>query len=175
MKTYLQKGLMVLCLSALVVSSAQADKCLRCPVHSSQEGYLFVQSAQHATVSSTGDDTYEVKLDNVTPYVTYFSDRPKRYASSMPMNEFLALWHDPGSDGFKGDPPNVDLHGIKDKEGKDLNLVLVLTDPIYNNDTRTLRYTAHQLSDSKANVVAKADLDDVVLFIDNVCLTCWGG
>lgn len=68
---------------------------------------LYVVDAGSGTLQQTrGKDGYRLTLDNVSPQVVAFSDRPERLTLNLPTEQFFAdVW--PGS--FNGDPPNAAL------------------------------------------------------------------
>ena len=144
---------------------------------SKNKGYLFVQAAQRATIKlDANTNNYKLELKSVMPYVTYFSERPKRYSSTMPLDQFLALWQDRAGNGFKNNPPNVDLHGMSVKiftPDQPFNLTVELSNPTYDPRFQTLSYQAKPLS-NKIPLPESVILSDVILFIDQVCLSCWG-
>ncbi len=140
------------------------------------QDFLFVQSAQKAIIKRNEDKTYTLTLKQVAPYITYFSNRPERIVKSMPLTDFLELWQARGEQGFKGNPPNVAVNGVQIKvfsPNEQLSFVVELSDPHYNQRTKTLTYTAKLLPHSPNPLPTDELLHDITLFIDDVCLTCW--
>lgn len=140
--------------------------------------YLFVQIAKKAKIeiNKTQKNTYTVTLKHVSPYVTYFSERPKRTANTMPMEQFLKLWTSKNSDSFAANAPNADFNAVQMgllSPDKPLNVVLELSQPVYDKKAETLTYTAKPLEGNTALLPDSATLDHVVLFIDDACLSCW--
>ena len=173
-KTFLSTFILL----SMMISTAKADTSLQTPTKASERGYLFVQSARKATIQENHDKTYTVTLRDVMPYVTYFSDRPERYANSMPLSDFLMLWHDKGAAGFQVDSPNVDLYGIQMKiltSDRPVNFILELSNPDYDEETHVLKYKAAPMKNNKHPLPQLTSFQYVTLFIDNVCLVCWNG
>lgn len=122
-------------------------------------------------------DNYVVKLRNVTPYITYFSDRPNRVIGQIQTVDFLNIWKQ-GSDSFSKDAPNAVLSGVNKTwtKNRNVNLVVELTQPEYNAADQTLSYHAHVLKDANTPAVNFSKLHYTTLFIDGfVCLSCIGG
>ena len=138
------------------------------------QNYLMVQSAQTADIKQNqNSNTYTVTLENVSPYVSYFSERPDRKAGTMHIDEFLKLWTHQGKDSFSANPPNADLHATQIMSSSEaINFPIELTNPVYNHESKTLSYTATPLKGSKL-IPDLAKVQHVLLFIDQVCLSCW--
>ncbi len=71
---------------------------------------LFVHNA--SSVSMTGDT---IKMEGVSPTVTFFCDRPVRYAGVLSIQGFLDMVSE-GDDSFASDPPNAVLSIVADGE-----------------------------------------------------------
>lgn len=142
--------------------------------------YLFVQSAQEAKIErdEKSPHLYRVTLKNVSPYVTYFSDRPARKTNTMGIEKFVRFWGKKLSNGFSQNPPNADLVAIPEsKKGilKDnaVNFVVQLTNPSYDKKSKTLTYMAKPLQGSM-QPNGTTTFHHIFLFVDDVCLSCWG-
>lgn len=146
--------------------------------------YCFIQSAEELTITvdkSTGKKgVFKLTLTQVHPYLTYFSDRPDRVIGKMSTKEFLKLWTRTGPNNFQNDPPNASVTGLKDgflSADKSLNFVFKLSNPQYDPQTHILTYTATPLNDQHKSALlpqSVVTLQHVTLFIDDVCLSCWG-
>ena len=55
-----------------------------------------------------GNNEYSLRLDDPSPQVVYFTDRPRRMTGAIPLAEFLDEWSQ-RSGGFGSDPPNAAL------------------------------------------------------------------
>ncbi len=88
---------------------------------------LFVQSASSMVYKEGKPAT--LTLENVSPTVIFFSDRPQRVAGHVAMPGFLDAWNE-GSDSFLDDPPNANLSLLDD--GKVTNVVIELLNPQYD-------------------------------------------
>lgn len=137
--------------------------------------YLMIQHGNKATIAhNPGSKTFTITLRDASPYVAYFSDRPTRKAGTIPLQEFLQLWTRKGTRSFQNDPPNANFNamemGTSHSEGIK-NFSIELTNPQYDSQTNTLRYTATPLPGTE---IPKASvLHYITLFIDDVCLKCW--
>lgn len=137
--------------------------------------YLMIQHGSKATIEHMpGDKTFTITLQDVSPYVAYFSDRPERKAGTVPLQEFLKLWERQGAQSFQNDPPNANFNameiGTSNSDGIK-NFLIELTNPQYDSQANTLRYTAIPLPGTE--IPKPNTLNYVTLFIDDVCLSCW--
>ena len=85
-------------------------------------------------------------LENVSPAVTMFTDRPARMAEAIPATRFLTYWDQGGANSFQSDPPNAGLTTIVN--GKLQTVTVKLTDP--HPDGMTLTYQV-QVIDGQLN------------------------
>jgi hypothetical protein len=100
--------------------------------------FTFVQEAANGTFVKNEDGNYTLTLYNVVPYTTYFSDPPEQIAGFSPMESFLY--------GFNWNYPNAALSLVDAEEDND-TVILAITSPRYDNQTKTLTYTAKILED----------------------------
>ncbi|MCU0788214.1 MAG: glycine zipper family protein [Verrucomicrobia bacterium] len=98
---------------------------------------LFVQSARGLAYNQTKGT---LTLENVSPVVTFFSDRPHRIAGHVLLEGFLQAWAE-GSDSFQKDPPNVEV-SILEPDGI-RSAVVELSDP--KADANQLTYNVKVL------------------------------
>jgi hypothetical protein len=159
-------------------NSSTKSETIQAADHNVVPTYLFVQAASKAKIeiNKKVPNTYKVTLEGVSPDVTYFSERPNRVASTMPIERFLKIWNQTGNNSFREDAPNADFNGIQAgffSSAKPFNAVLELSQPTYDSKTKTLTYTAKALEGSASQVPDSATLKNVVLFIDDACFSCW--
>ncbi len=91
---------------------------------------LFVQTARSVSMDST-----TLTLDGTSPLVTFFCDRPVRYAGHMSVDEYLQSW-DAGKDSFKSDPPNAMISVLDGDDAHDV-VVELKEKPAVNGDRFT--------------------------------------
>ena len=91
---------------------------------------LFVQSAK-----SVAMDDKTLTLKGISPLVTFFCDRPTRYAGHVTLAEFLQSW-DHGKDSFTAEPPNAVL-SVLDGDTADDVVVELLDKPRVDGDELT--------------------------------------
>jgi hypothetical protein len=120
---------------------------------------LFVQTANSG--SFDGDI---ITLDDIAARTIYFSDRPHRIVGHFTTLSFTDNW-DEGDDSFAVDPPNAALV-LLDGESESI-VVVELTNPVYDVDANTLRYTIQILDES----IIPESFDHVVLYIDSPDMT----
>lgn len=131
---------------------------------------VFIQIANSGTLIPTGTDptAYKLVLNQVSPFTTYFTDRPNRISGLLPTNQFVDLWH---TQDIVSTPPNVALETRDSKNGQRINKVLVLSNPIYDSKNQQIYYNAKVL-DKNINRMNSMMLGYTVLFIDDFN---WGG
>jgi len=108
------------------------------------ELYLFVQTATSGTLTPLNPAVglYRLTLQNVSPKVVFFSDRPNRDSGSMPVQSYLDEIFSPTEAN-----PNGALV-IELTDGADqLTIALELSEPDYNASASTLSYLVKQLDD----------------------------
>jgi hypothetical protein len=161
------------------------------------KSFMFVQSATSGTFLPDGNGSYALTLNGVAPQTIYFSDRPVRDAGQIEMGQFLA------SGCFNSsNPPNVAIDVLGADQANDV-VIVELTQPAYDAESATLRYTARILKDENvtfASLNTRRDASipesfgSAALFIDDcsdvtiacgdkeghkagevTCCTCWGG
>lgn len=140
--------------------------------------YLFTQSAREASIekSQTQNNFYTLTLKQVNDHVTYFSERPARKTGVMSIEKFLRLWEQKGTQSFRKDPPNAELHLTyigPDKVEKTQEFAVELTDPNYNKMAGSLSYQIKLLTGNTISFPQQGHYKNVTLFIDDACLTCW--
>jgi hypothetical protein len=137
-----------------------------------QEKSLFVQSVASAKIERDKSGIYSLTLLNISPFVTQFSERPHRKTALISIERLVNLWLNMEKDGFGVNPPNADIAcEVKGLEGPQ-NYAVVLTEPVYSVEKKTLVYQIKPLEGSPA-FPDSAELSHVSLFIDDVCLDCW--
>ena len=138
---------------------------------------LFVQTAHAGKITQASKNNYRVVLKDVSPYVTYFSDRPNRITGVMPLQKFLKVW-DKGSDSLSIDHPNVGIQAILDatepqQNNQMITSILTLSNPRYDAENKTLTYDAKTLNKNES--IPNQQLKYVALFIDNLPINFGGG
>ena len=101
--------------------------------------YLFIQeAAQGELIKNPKSDGYQLVLTNVPNFVSYFSDRPKRNAGTVPLAKFLKLWGEnkDSSNSFSQDPPNVAIT-LQPGTKREQNIFAVLSNPSYKEGKLT--------------------------------------
>ncbi len=138
--------------------------------------YLLVQHGTKATINiKAGEKTFTITLFDVSPHVDYFSDRPNRKAGSLPIQDFLKLWEPKGAKSFHNNPPNAYFNAMEmgtATANNIKNMAIELSNPQYDSQTNTLRYTATPLAGTNMPN-ASSTFKYITLFIDDVCLSCW--
>ena len=123
---------------------------------------LYVQNADGGTLTET-----TLTLTGVSLQTGWFTDRPYRDAGRMTTAAFVALFSEERANSFAENPPNADF--TCESGGEVVDKVLTLTEPVLEEATDTLTYTAVLVSsggddDSVAEVTCDADAH---LFIDS--------
>lgn len=146
---------------------------------------LFIQTAQTGTITKMANypNTYKLQLQNVLPFVTYFSDRPNRITGLMAIGDFIKHWQK-SSSSFTKDHPNAGIESViidaTDKKKQTLSFVVELSKPIYSRKQKTITYTATPLN-KKMRIMHPTKLGYTSLFIDDItgmlrmCTDCGDG
>lgn len=135
------------------------------PLHAkpkSTDSLLFVQGAKYATLTPKNNKlgTYELKLTQVEPFVSYFTDAPQRATGQMLANEFYRNWK-------KAEvKPNVAMQSIDTATKMQINRIFTLTTPVYDAKTHTVTYQATLLGE-QGLPKATLQLGYTELFIDD--------
>ena len=133
-------------------------------------GDLFTQNTHTGTLEPIAgrDDVFTLTLDQPSPDVTVFTDRPVRSAATEPLADFVDQWD---ARGFGEDPPNAAL--VLDQEPDDADTaVFKLADPSYDKTSGTVSYTATHVRGGTSSLPSDEDIDpppsfeDAHLFID---------
>jgi hypothetical protein len=103
--------------------------------------FVFIQEGESGTLVSDGSGNYTLTMFDVVPYTIFLSDRPAREVGLTPIDKFLS-----GFNFGLNNPPNAAIILSEENETSDTALV-ELTNPQYNNTTRTLTYTATLLKE----------------------------
>jgi hypothetical protein len=113
------------------------------PAPAGKTQFLFVQSFQQGSIEpkAGADGTYTLTLAHGLGQTLYFSNRPERIARAAPTPAFLAGL------GFPPDnPPNAALV-VEAGPGDEAIAVVDLTNPQYDEGTKTATYDAKVLAD----------------------------
>ncbi len=172
-------GLYIILFIFTLFSSPIANSSVVIKKSASKGNYLFVQSAKKVIIKAnkSNEKTYTITLEQTDPLITYFSDRPIRNAGVMPLVEFMELWYHQNVNSFEKNPPNAVLHVKKTRvfsEDHVYDFALELTAPKYDKKLKTLTFTAKVLPGNVDKIPDSAVFDHVTLFIDSVCISCWG-
>ena len=130
--------------------------------------FMYVQTGYQATLKKTKQaDVYTLTLNDVAPYVTYFSDKPKRIAGMFTIEDYLQNWQLNNSN-IKKDAPNADLVGsyYHGDQQKMANLVIELKNPSYNASSKTMTYTVKILDQNIDQALLTKPITHIELFID---------
>jgi hypothetical protein len=98
-----------------------------------QTSLPLVQEASSGTLIKNSDGNYTLTLNNVTPYTMYHTNLSESSAGSTPMERFIA--------GFNWNNPTAALT-LADADVNEDTIILALTSPSYDNQTKTLTYAA---------------------------------
>jgi uncharacterized protein YjbI with pentapeptide repeats len=112
---------------------------------------MFLQNATRGTFEKIpGTGLYRLRLEGVSPRVTWFSDRPARDAGVIPVRGFVESWR---GFGFSADHPNAALT-ITGARSRGHTVVLELSRPRYTAARRTLRYIARPIRAADGNLAS---------------------
>jgi hypothetical protein len=156
--------ILALFFSLLALSTVHAES-------NSVTEYAFIQTGNQGTLKPVPHQQgmYTLTLNKANPYITYFSDRPKRITNVLTLTQFLKLWNK-GIDSFAKDAPNAEVSLIENSHGKMIphNFTVELTSKYYDKKTQALTYKVRFL-DSKTPLNKTLKFEYAVLFIDDDC------
>ena len=141
------------------------------PPATSDGGLLFVLGAPRARLERDANGAGRLVLQDPSPSVTSFTDRPERSANALALADFVADWT---RYGFAAVPPNAALVVEGAVESADV-AVFELTSPSYADGTLTFDVVPISGTGSagiralaeRADPSLPADLGRVSLFVDD--------
>jgi hypothetical protein len=133
-------------------------------------GDLFTQTTHTGSLDPIAgrDDVFTLTLEQPSPDVTVFTDRPVRSASTESLAGFVGQWD---RRGFAQDPPNAALVLDQEPDNAD-TAIFELADPSYDKAGGTVSYTATHVSGGTSSLPSDEHIDppptfgDAHLFID---------
>jgi hypothetical protein len=105
-----------------------------------QPSLTLVQEAANGTFIKNSDGNYTLTLYNVVPYTMYYSDPPEQVAGFYTMESFIA--------GFRWRYSNASL-SLQDADENEDTVILAISSPHYDNQTKTLSYAARIIEDPR--------------------------
>jgi len=112
------------------------------------DDWLYVVNANGATIQPVEDKEgeFKLRLENVSPQVLLFSERPNQEVDAIPAQRFFDKWRDEEKK-FRKNPPNVALDPLIPGEQEDLIYLLEIHNPVYDAAARVLEYEIRFVSD----------------------------
>lgn len=102
--------------------------------------FLAIQIAKSGSISQINETVYTLELNNVSPKIILFSDRPERIVESVSTSDFVGNWFT-GPNSFASDAPN-DALIVENAETTQVETAIIESfAPMYDMNTNTLRYT----------------------------------
>lgn len=129
----------------------------------------FIQTAMHATLESIPGqpNTYTLTLYNISPYITYYLNRPNRATGLATVKNYVAAWGS-GADNMIQDNPNAVIYAgqINGQPNQALtSYVVQISNPNFTPSSNQISYVVSALG-KQGFVLDKFDLDYVVLIIN---------
>jgi hypothetical protein len=133
-------------------------------------GDLFTQNTHTGSLKPVQgqNDVFTLTLDQPSPDVTVFTDRPVRSASTQPVEGFVDSWD---SRGFNDDPPNAALVLDQQPDNAD-TAVFELSHPKFDQRSGAVTYVAKHVNGGTSSLPSDEHIDpppsfgDAHLFID---------
>ncbi|MDR4512067.1 MAG: hypothetical protein MRJ93_10240 [Nitrososphaeraceae archaeon] len=105
---------------------------------------LSLQQASSGTISQINSTAYLLQLNDVSDKTISFKDRPYRNVTSLSTEYFVDVWNmlKGAEESYAKVPPNAALivDEIQKGELEQDTVVIELYNPVYNEDTKILRY-----------------------------------
>lgn len=129
----------------------------------------FIQTATHATLETIPGqpNAYTLTLENISPYITYYLNRPNRATGLATVKNFIAAWST-GPDNMAQDNPNAVIYAgqINGQPNQALSSYVVqISNPNFTPAANQITYVVSALG-KQGFILDKIDLDYVVLLIN---------
>lgn len=108
----------------------------------------FVLTAKTAILKTNNDGTYRLTFIGINPFITYFTNRPKRNQGVAAMQNFMKAWN-VGTNNFQVTPPNATLTAVKINNVENTNqqfYIFTLTSPKYNQEQNVMQFIAKPIT-----------------------------
>ncbi len=141
--------------------------------------YLFIQTAKIGNMQKVPNqnNTYVITLRETDPWITYFSNVPKRITGFMHIDDFSRLLAAETKTKYKAGL-NSGIIALINSEAnnsreKMVRYVLSIKDPQYDPDTQSVTFTAHIVPGIQKNAIpSNINFIHASLFIDSICASC---
>lgn len=165
MKQVLTAGAAIIGLTSLFSATSLAD--IRSTPKKDDTALLFVQAAKSATLTPVDakKGIYSLKLQEAEPFVSYFTDAPKRVSGQMQLDEFYRNWQK-GVKSKSDYTPNAAMQSVDVATKVHVNRVFELNAPSYDAKAHTVTYKA-TLVGEQGLPQAALNLGYTELFIDD--------
>lgn len=163
MKTAKQIIILALLSCSLLISNA-----LAAPVDISADNLSFIVSAKEAHLTEIKTNQYQILLEGVNPYVTYFTHRPDRTSGLATVTNFIKAWS-VGKNSFAENAPNATLtaaviEGVVNKGSK--ATVFQLSKPKYSFSNNAMSFVATPVDTNNEPVIKKINYNEINLIIN---------
>lgn len=144
-----------------------------------EDHWLYVVNANGATISPMEDreGEFKLRLENVSPQVLFFSERPNQEVDAVPAQRFFDKWRE-AEKKFRRKPPFVALDPLIPGEQEDLIYLLEIQNPVYDAAARVLEYEIRfigdetrkpqRLSHRKVGTNPPRNFQEAALFMDRL-------
>lgn len=128
---------------------------------------LFVQAGRNAILKpiDIAKGKYQITLQQIDPYISYFTDAPHRKSGLMRLDKFYENWQN-GSIFKTQFKPNVAMQSVDIQTKEHVNRVFEVSKPSYDATTHSVTYQAKLLG-QQGLPKAEINLGYTVLFIDD--------
>jgi len=162
----MKKGFFTLILCSFFISGSSIFGYIPKPNPQEQENFelLFIQSAEEVTLKQNprNPERWTITLKNIDPDIAYFSEKPRKMAGKVTIQDFIEEWNLNNKNSPSGSLVTKFSHA--DAQGTDSDRKVILSNPRYNAKRMTLTYDARNAygTDNLQNGSHK----DPVLFIE---------
>lgn len=132
-------------LAGLVTTSfAKAPTAAPAPATNTQPLHIsFVQTASAGTLTAVPGQSnqYTLTLNNVSPYISYYIDRPSRATGLAAIKNFVSAWN-VGNNSFAQDNPNAVIYAgqINGQPNAGTAYIVQISSPNYNAASNQMTY-----------------------------------
>ena len=171
---YLKIFFVTIFFNFLMSGNAIADEASN---HTNQQTvYLYIEMADAGVLEKNDNDSYKLTLQDVNPWISYFTLTPKRHTGLLHVNDFNKVLIKEIQRSTKQSPKglNTGLVARDLSDQKNISYTVSLKNPVYNAKDKSVTYVAHLLPGLQANSIPKKLIfNRVTLFID-ACPGCGG-
>ena len=133
----------------------------------SEQIFLSLQHAQSGTISEINSTFYNLELNNVADETIEFSEHPDRIVKTISTGEFITeCWDLETPNNYQENPPNADLITHDNESNTQIDFIIEIYSPVYDEIKNTLNYNFKLVSNTTTFTDLPKEIGKTALFID---------